>query len=169
MTRTLYVLRHAKSDYPPGVPDIDRPLGPRGRRDAPVAGRWLATASAPVTQAIVSPARRTRQTWELASSQFPTTVPIATDGRIYAAHPEQLLAVITTMGDDPDGLVLVGHNPGCEELADLLAGPGSDADAGARMEVKYPTAAIAVLESDAPWPEWTTGSARLIDFVVPRG
>lgn len=167
MTRTLFILRHAKSDYPAGVADIDRPLAARGRRDAPAAGQWLADAD--VTQAVISPARRTRQTWQLASAQWDAEVPTAIDDRIYAAHPDELLQVVRSVGGDPAGLVLVGHNPGCEELAELLAGPGSDEGALARLQIKFPTAAIAVINSDLPWADWRSGSARLTDFVVPRG
>lgn len=167
MTRTLYILRHAKSDYPAGVPDIDRPLAARGRRDAPAAGRWLAERD--VSRALVSPARRTRQTWQLASAQRDTEVPTVEDDRIYAAHPDELLQVVRGVADDPAGLVIVGHNPGCEELAELLAGPGSDEGALARLQIKYPTAAIATVVSDEPWDRWRPGSARLVGFVVPRG
>ena len=67
--RTLLLLRHAKSDWSGSVPDFDRPLAERGRTQAPLAGRWLASRSR-IDLAIVSPARRARETWELASAEL---------------------------------------------------------------------------------------------------
>ncbi len=165
---TLIVMRHAKSDWPPGVPDEDRPLSARGRRDAPVAGQWLRDhLPQPPAGAVVSPAERTRQTWDLAGAAFGDAVPVTYDPRIYAASWTTLLEVVRD--SDGDTVVLVGHNPGCEELSAQLAGPGSDRAALAAMGVKYPTAGIAVLAVPGSWRDLAAGSAVLRAFAVPRG
>ncbi|MEU8927341.1 histidine phosphatase family protein [Kitasatospora sp. NPDC048545] len=90
--RTLIVLRHAKSAWPPDVPDRERPLGPRGRRDAPEAGRWLRRRGLVPDTVVCSPARRARETWELAG-------------------PE-----LREQGRRATTVLLVGHKPALEEL-----------------------------------------------------
>lgn len=167
--RTLIILRHAKSDYPPGVPDHQRPLNGRGRRDAPAAGRWLAESGHRIDRAVVSTAERTRQTWALAAEQLGESVPTGFDERIYLASWGQLLQVVAECPEEVATLVLVGHNPGCEDLAAGLAGPGSESGLLARMEVKYPTSAIAVLSLNDPWSQLRPAGAALRNFVVPRG
>ena len=167
---TLVVLRHAKSAWPPGVADQDRPLNDRGRRDAPAAGTWLSEELPEVPGlAVVSPARRTQQTWGLVAPELRGDVPVRLDPDVYAATGAGLLGVVRGLPPQISTAVLVGHNPGCEDLADSLAGPGSDPGALAAMAVKYPTAGIAVLRLTVPWAAATPGSAALTRFVVPRG
>lgn len=167
--RTLIVLRHAKSDYPPGVADHERPLNARGRRDAPAAGRWLAESGLRIDRAVVSTAERTRQTWALAAGQLGEPVATGFDERIYLADWGTLLQVVADCPDDVETLILVGHNPGCEDLAAGLAGPGSHAEAMQSMAVKYPTSALAVLVLTDSWSRLRPGGAVLREFVVPRG
>ncbi|WP_230211275.1 SixA phosphatase family protein [Streptomyces kaniharaensis] len=85
--RTLIVLRHAKSAWPPDVPDWERPLGPRGRRDAPEAGRWLRRRGLVPDTVVCSPARRARETWELAGAELPGTPSAASGPRCTAPTP----------------------------------------------------------------------------------
>lgn len=166
----LVVLRHAKSAWPPGVADQDRPLNDRGERDAPVVGRWLAAElSQPPDLAVVSPARRTRQTWQLAAPAWPDEPAAQVDPRIYAATAGELLAVVRDLPVGVATAILVGHNPGCEDLVAALAGPGSDPAALAAMAVKYPTVGAAILRFAVPWSEVTPGSGVLLDFAAPRG
>lgn len=169
MARTLIVLRHAKSDWPVGVPDGQRPLSDRGRRDAPAAGRWLSQAGLVPDVALVSVAIRTRQTWQLAAAQLPQPVPTEFVEQIYAADWTDLLAVARSADPQCSTVIMVGHNPGSEDLATHLSGPGSDESALALMAVKYPTAAIAVLDVPGEWADLAPDSARLRSFVVPRG
>ncbi|MEV6317453.1 histidine phosphatase family protein [Streptomyces sp. NPDC051776] len=166
--RRLVVLRHAKSARPEGVPDTDRPLAPRGRRDAPVSGAWLRDADCVPDLVICSPSRRTRETWDLASAELPTAPPVRHDERLYHGSAEQLLAVVRETPADVGTLLLVGHSPGVEELILLLAGDG-DPDALARTEEKFPTSAIAVLRTPPPWPDLAPAGARLTSMTVPRG
>ena len=166
--RTLVVLRHAKSDWPEGVPDHDRPLAERGRRDAPVAGQWIAENVGPLDEVVVSTAQRTRQTWALAQPHVTVTGGVSFDDRVYAASAAALMSVLRQVRPDARDVLLVGHNPGCEDLATTLAGSHDD-DAWAAMAVKYPTAGIAVLRFFVPWSDLAPGLGRLEAFTVPRG
>jgi phosphohistidine phosphatase len=168
MTRTLLVFRHGKSDWPEGVPDAKRPLGTRGRRDAPAAGAWLVSAGLRPDLVISSPAVRARETWELAATALDEAPPVSYDKRVYAAPVPRLLEVLRDTPDDVQTLVLVGHNPGLQELVDALADDG-DPDALDQVREKFPTSAIAKLSFDGSWADMDTGSARLDELIVPRG
>ena len=165
--RTLILLRHAKSDYPPGVPDHDRPLAARGIRDAPVAGRWLADHCPRPDVVLVSSAERAQRTWELASRQLPVPVPAMTEARIYEATSETLAEIARELPEAATTAVLVGHNPGIEDLARRIA-RGGDPEALARLRLKYPTSGIAVLQSSGSWADLAS-AADLVAFAVPRG
>ncbi|MFI8950456.1 SixA phosphatase family protein [Streptomyces sp. NPDC053750] len=167
--RRLVVLRHAKSARPEGVADHDRPLAGRGRRDAPAAGRALAEADCLPDLALCSTAVRARQTWELASAQWGTPPPVRYDARLYAAAVPDLLEVVREAPAQVGTLLLVGHNPGLEELVLELAGDALD-DALDRVRVKYPTSAVAVLAwHGTDWRALAPGTALLTAMTVPRG
>jgi phosphohistidine phosphatase len=139
--RTLILLRHAKSDWSGDEADVDRPLAKRGRRQAPEAGRWLATHLDGIDLAVVSPAQRARSTWDLASAELDTPPPTRVDDRVYAASDDELLAVVRELPDDVGTVVLVGHNPGIEELASRLTGEWPP----------MPTSALAVITVPGSW------------------
>ena len=139
--RTIIFLRHAKSDWSGSVPDIERPLAERGRAQAPLAGKWLASHVGHIDLAIVSPAQRARETWEFVSSQLVPAPPAQFDDRMYAAPAGRLLDVVLAVPDEVRTLLLVGHNPGMEQLASLLAG----------KDVIMRTAGIAELRVEGPW------------------
>ncbi|MEH0421676.1 SixA phosphatase family protein [Streptomyces sp. B21-083] len=167
--RRLVVLRHAKSAWPIGVDDHDRPLGPRGLRDAPVVGRALAEADCLPDLVLCSTAERARRTWELASAEWGTPPRVRHEPRLYGADVPELLAVV---GEVPAGvgtLLLVGHNPGLEELVLELAGDALG-DALDDVRTKFPTSAIAVLawHGDS-WRDLAPGTALLTGMTVPRG
>ncbi|GAA4004381.1 histidine phosphatase family protein [Streptomyces sp. NBC_01352] len=167
--RHLVVLRHAKSAWPDGVPDHERPLAPRGRRDAPAAGRALADADLLPDLAVCSTAVRARQTWELASAQWGTPPPVRHDARVYAADVPELLAVVHEVPAEVETLLLVGHNPGLEELVLALAGDSLD-HALDEVRLKFPTSAIAVLAwRGTDWQDLAPGTALLTDVIVARG
>ena len=95
--RTLLVLRHSKSAYPADTADIDRPLAPRGQRDAVAAGRWLRDEGLIPDVVVCSTAERTRETWDLVSDQLGWAEEpgmLHYDPRLYEASPADLLAVI---------------------------------------------------------------------------
>ena len=139
--RTLILLRHAKSDWSTGAADIDRPLAERGRRQAPVAGRWLAANIDSIGLAVVSPANRARSTWELVMAELDVPPRTRIDDRLYAASADELLAVVRDLPDDVETAVLVGHNPGFEDLATLLSGKAT----------RITTSALAVLTISGSW------------------
>ncbi|MCK5748005.1 histidine phosphatase family protein [Oricola sp.] len=162
--KTLYLLRHAKSSWDdPSLDDFDRPLSKRGRKAAPLIGRYMAERNWQPDLALVSPAVRARDTWHLVASEMPKPVETRFEPSIYMAEPEALLALLRNT-DTPGSVILVGHNPGLEQLAARLAGPGSQPQAHARMAEKYPTAALARFEVHAMEP----CGAILTDFVRAR-
>jgi phosphohistidine phosphatase len=165
--RNLLVLRHAKSDWPDGVPDHERPVAARGRREAPLVGQWLHEHGPMPDLVVCSPALRARQTWDLVTQELPAPPEVRLDERVYDAPASQLLTVIGETPDEVTTLLLIGHNPSTEELAGLLAG-GGDKGALDRMRAKFPTAALAVLAFDAAWSDLEPGGAQLVDFVVAR-
>jgi phosphohistidine phosphatase len=175
--RKLVLLRHAKSAWP-DVPDHERPLAGRGRRDAPVMGRWLRAAGHVPDRVLCSTARRTRETWQLAQPELGAAPPVSFEDRVYEASAEELLDLARHTRSAVKTLLIVGHAPGIPELALMLAGAGAPPDGGEggavpqdvvdRMRAKFPTAAIAVLELTGPWDRLTPGAARLTSFVIPR-
>lgn len=162
MAFTLVLLRHAKSAYPSGVPDHDRPLNPRGRADAPAAGRQIRQAVGFIEVALVSTAMRAQQTWELSGVQAGS---VQNRRDLYLASWPDMLEVVRTV-DAPSAMV-VAHNPGTEDLATRLAGDSGSSEYQ-RMLVKFPTAAFAVLRADVPFARWQAGCARLVSFEVGR-
>lgn len=165
--RRLMLLRHAKSDWPPGMADLDRPLNDRGRAAAPLMGRYLAEEGLLPDLALVSPARRTAETFDLVAPSL-GDVASRTEPRIYEAPAERLLEVVRETSDDVRALLLVGHNPGSEDLARRLVGHG-DRYAFARMSEKYPTAGLAVIDFAVErWSEVAPRGGRLDRFVTPK-
>jgi phosphohistidine phosphatase len=138
---TLILLRHAKSDWSGDEGDVARPLAGRGRRQAPEAGSWLAANIARIDEAVVSPAVRAQSTWELVEAELDVPPPVRVDDRVYAASDRELLAVVRELPDQAATVVLVGHNPGLEDLVLLLTGES------ARM----PTSALAVISVSGSW------------------
>jgi phosphohistidine phosphatase len=161
------LLRHAKSARPAGVADMDRPLAARGRDAAPRMGRYLAEEGLLPDLVVVSAARRTRETWEHVEPHVDATE-IRFDARIYEAPASRLLAVVRESPSSARSVLLIGHNPGFEDLAKLLVGHG-DRYAFARLTQKYPTAGLAVIDFDREnWSEIAPRSGRLDRFVTPK-
>ncbi|HQR79923.1 MAG TPA: histidine phosphatase family protein [Actinomycetota bacterium] len=165
MTSTLVLLRHAKSAYPDGVADHDRPLSPRGLRDAPVAGELLARHLPSIEIALVSTATRTQQTWDLARSAL-TVAQQENVPELYLASADAMLGRIRAL--DTQSALVVSHNPGTEVLAEQLT-QNTDSSAYLHMLTKFPTAAFAVLQADVPFAQWGYGVAQLLAFEVGRG
>lgn len=166
-TRRLILLRHAKSDRPAGIRDLDRPLNPRGRRAAPLVGAYMAGEGLVPDHVLVSPSQRTRETWEaVAESLGHPPHKVAQD--IYEAPVESLLAVIRAAPDEARTLLVIGHNPGLQDLAVHLVGDGPK-DLCRRLSAEFPTAALAVIDIPAEaWAGIGAGTGRLERFVRPR-
>jgi len=166
--RRLMLLRHAKTERPvPGEPDRGRKLTERGRADVPVIGAYMARHGLVPALALVSPATRAEQTWDLLAACFAKTPEAVSDERIYNADPERLMGLIAETRGAPS-LLLVGHNPGIHELAVQLIASG-DAAARERVTEKLPTSGLVVI--DLPFDTWSrlhAHAGRLERFVSPR-
>jgi phosphohistidine phosphatase len=164
-TRRLILLRHAKSDWP-DVPDRDRPLAKRGRRDAPRIGRWLHEHGYQPDVVVCSAARRTRQTWDLVAPELGGRPAVRFEPRAYAASAMTLLDLAQELPSRYRTALLIAHNPGLSELASSLAAPPATGN-GPRPRLNLPTAGVAVLEFAGDWPALSGGHARLLDHIVP--
>ena len=165
MTRQLILFRHAKSDWP-DVPDDERPLAKRGRRDAPKMGRWLHEHGYQPEVVVVSTARRTRQTWDLVAPELGGTPAVRFEPRAYEASALTLLYLIQELPSRYQTALLIAHNPGLSELASNLAA-ATVTDNGPRPRISLPTAAVAVFEFRGDWPALTPGHARLTSLITP--
>lgn len=163
--RTLVLLRHAKSDYPPGVPDIDRPLSLRGVRDATAAGIWLKAAFPSIDEVRVSPALRARQTWSFVSEHVAASS-VRDEPLIYSDWGERLPDVIRSIDPEARTALIVGHNPGIESLAMAMCRDANFA-ACARMARKYPTCGVTLVNFPGEWSGQS--AAEVVAFAVPRG
>jgi phosphohistidine phosphatase len=165
--RRLLLLRHAKSAWPDGTADVDRPLAERGRDAAPRMGAYIADEGLAPDLALVSPARRARETWDLVKARL-GDVPMRLEPRLYESTPVRLLTVVGEVQVSVRTLLLIGHNPAVEDLARQLAEEG-DRDGLTRMARKYPTAGLAVLDFPVEtWTEAVSGSGCLERFATPK-
>lgn len=162
----LMLLRHAKAG-PASAQDFDRSLAPRGREAAPLMGAYLEEQQLFPDLALVSAATRTRETWDLVQPHL-GEVEVRYEPRIYEAPPERLLAVLREVEPGIRAVLMVGHNPGFQDLARLLVGYG-DRYAFARVAQKFPTAALAVIDfGEEDWAGVKPGQGRLDRFVTPK-
>ena len=158
----LVLIRHAKADYPPATADRDRPLAPRGRRDAKVGGVWLRDHAGQVLTgsvlALVSSATRTQQTWELVGRHL--DVEAIVDPRLYAAPMDAVVEVISE--HEADTVIVVGHNPTMHDMSLQLAGNDPHRLLPA-IAWRFPTCTIAAIELDPddPWG-YRTGTALAV-------
>ncbi len=163
MTRTLILMRHGKSAYPPGVDDHDRPLTPRGRREAGLAGRWLRDTQPPIDAVRCSTAVRTRETFAATG----VAAPAVFDRDIYEASEETLIELVRLCDPEVATLLVIGHAPGMPRTAWELASDHGTDDA-VRLARKFSTSALAVLRFDRPWDRVDSGTADLVSFHIPR-
>jgi phosphohistidine phosphatase len=164
--KRLYLLRHAKSSWDdPTLADHDRPLSPRGRRAAGVMAEHLRRKRIAPALVLCSPSRRTRQTLTRIAPSLGESADVQIRSGLYAASASALLEVLREVPDDVESVMLIGHNPGIQDLALSLAGDGSEI---ARVRSKFPTAALATLEFRTSWRELAPGSAELVSFVKPK-
>ncbi|RZQ60692.1 histidine phosphatase family protein [Amycolatopsis suaedae] len=152
-------MRHAKSAWPDGVADLERPLNDRGRRDAPAAGRWLRESGLVPDHVLCSPALRTRQTLALTGAEWETMPPVIEDDRLYGESLPGMLAAVRTAPPTARTVLLVGHNPDVTTLVVALAGE----------PVSFRTATLAVLDSTAGWAAADSGWGALRTAHTARG
>lgn len=167
----LLLLRHAKSSWrDASLSDHDRPLNRRGRTAAIRMGEYLVAKDLLPDLVLCSTAKRARTTWTLAARAFGDQAPkCAYNRELYHAAPSDLLFCVQAAADSVQWLLVVGHNPGIELLAQRLSGPGSDEDAFEHMTAKYPTAGLAHFSVAAPsWSNLEPEACSLEAFVIPN-
>jgi phosphohistidine phosphatase len=169
LERHVVLVRHAKSAWPHGVPDHERPLTGKGRRNAQATGEWFAAEGPRPQLVLCSDATRARHTWEIvAASIRGGQPPVRVRPELYGADPQDVLDLLHSVPDSVSVVVVVGHQPTLGQTALLLAGPGSDPGGLDRIEAKYPTNGVAVLRFRGRWEGLDAGGAVLESFVVPR-
>jgi phosphohistidine phosphatase len=165
--RTLYLLRHAKSAWDdPDVEDHDRPLAPRGKRAARAIAKVFRGLKADPQLVLCSTAARTRETLDLVMPGFTEAPLIAVERGLYLAAAESILARLHQVDDRIERALVIGHNPGLQELA-LMLGQTSPAKLHRAIGRKFPTAALATYEWDGAWAALAPDTARLTAFVTP--
>lgn len=167
--KSLHLLRHAKSSWDDPVDrDFDRPLNARGRRAALAMGQWLAGEGLAFDRVLASPAARILETISGVESGLGRPLAARHDRRIYMASAATLFDLVRETADDTGNLLLIGHNPGLEDLL-LLATEGDTGPLRREAELKYPTATFATLSLPiSRWADLAEGGARLTRFVRPR-
>lgn len=168
--KTLTLLRHAKSGWDdPALRDFDRPLNAKGQRAAMTVGRHWRALGLGFDRALASPAVRVTETLAQVGTGYGRDLAPEWDRRLYLASPMTLLDIVREQDDAVDHLLLVGHNPGLEELVLLLVPDTEGAALRDAVEEKFPTASTARLECDvATWRDVAPDAARLALFVRPR-
>ncbi|MFM5955158.1 MAG: SixA phosphatase family protein [Novosphingobium sp.] len=168
--KILGLFRHAKSDWQdPRARDFDRPLNERGREGAAVMGRHVRDHGVAWDRIISSPALRCTETIEIACEAAGRPMAVNWDRRIYLASSTTLADLLRETEGDPKAVLMVGHNPGLEDLIfDLVPDDGSSPLRDV-VEVKFPTASFAVLELDIDrWADLADKCARLVHLTRPR-
>ena len=159
--KSLLLMRHAKSDYPPSIADdFDRPLSKRGRKDLTFMTNLLASADNPPDLILSSSAVRAERT----AAAMATALKIEArkfccEDRLYLATPAYLFAAVADLPDRADSALIVGHNPGLEEWINLLCG----------ADLRLPTAGLAALSLKITgWAQVHEAQGQLRWFAIPR-
>lgn len=168
--KTLTVLRHAKSSWDDAVArDFDRPLNARGQRAAGTVGRHMRAEGLSFDHVVASPAARVVETVEQVELGYGSALAPAWDRRIYLASASTLLDVVHELPAGADSALLIGHNPGLEDLILMLVPDRAEDLLRDSVEEKFPTAALAVVTFDASeWDMIRSHTGTLVRFVRPR-
>lgn len=167
--KTLTLLRHAKSGWnDPVARDFDRPLNDRGRRAAQTMGRHMRAIGLAFDQVVASPAVRVVETLEDVEKGYGRELHPAFDRRVYLASGVTLLDIVNGLPDSAATALMIGHNPGLEDLAMMLV-PDTGAALRDALETKYPTATLAEIALDIDsWADAAAGAGTLNRFIRPR-
>jgi phosphohistidine phosphatase len=166
---TLTLFRHAKSSWDhANLTDFDRPLNERGKRDAPVMGRYLIKHDLIPDLILCSAAQRARETLDLAWADWPSRPHAEYSEALYLATTDTMLGILRNVELHSAHVMMIAHNPGIHSFAMSMAGTG-EADARHALSSKYPTAAIASITFDVKrWPDIKPGSGTLQLFMTPK-
>lgn len=170
VVKTLVLIRHAQAAGAEDVPDHERPLTERGRRDARQAGTWLRSQGLAPEIAVVSSATRAQETYRGLAGELatPPEQHRGAEDAYYAAAGE-LLDILRTVPPQRSNAMLIAHNPGIGMLAAALDDGESTAEGAATMRAGFSTASVAVFELPGQWAELDPGVARLTAYTVARG
>ena len=164
--KTLTLLRHAKSGHDPHIArDFDRALNAKGKRAAAMMGQHARSLGLEFGRVVASPAVRVVETIEAFADGYRQTLSPIWDRRVYLASAPTLLDIVVSTPDTDDNLLLIGHNPGLEDLVLMLAAGDELRDA---VEQKFPTAALAQLRFDGRWEDCGAALCAITRFVRPR-
>jgi phosphohistidine phosphatase len=165
----LTIMRHAKSDWgQPGLADFDRPLNERGRKAAKAIGKALRQRHVGFDQVFASPALRVRETLAHLEKGFDAALPVCFEQQLYGADESVLEHVIRAIPASVHAPLLVGHNPGLQQLV-LALTRADEAGLRDRVAAKFATVAVAVIELDAVrWDEVAHGSGKIAELIVPK-
>jgi phosphohistidine phosphatase len=164
--RRIILLRHGKSSWSdPTLSDVDRPLAPRGERASRNIAKYLRRNRIRPALVLCSPSLRTRQTLEAIEPSLGKGCSVELEAELYAASEQKLLERLRALPEAADSVLLIGHNPGLQELALVLASRGVDLP---KLKQKFPTGALATLVVGGNWAAFRPGDAELVDYVVPR-
>jgi phosphohistidine phosphatase len=165
--RLVYLMRHAKSSWDdPDLADHDRPLSARGLKAAARMAELILREEIAPALILCSSARRARETLAPIRQAIGDRARVEVEEGLYGAGADQLLHRLRQVPSSAASVMVIGHNPGIQELAVNFVG---DQGAQARLRVKFPTAALAVLGTDIPrWAKLNEGGAELLAFLRPR-
>ena len=164
--KQLFLLRHAKSSWDDSdLVDHDRPLAPPGRRAVKFIAEHQSREGVRPALVLCSSSQRTRETLDGIVPALSERLSVQIERELYAASEQSLLDRLRAVEDRVESLMLIGHNPGMEQLALSLSGAGHKL---AALRRKYPTGALATLEFGGRWGDLRPGHAELTDFVTPK-
>ncbi len=166
-TRTVLLLRHGKSSWAdPALQDADRPLTARGERAARRVAKYMRRKGIRPALILCSPSLRTRQTLAAIEPALGRRCPIEFVPGLYAASQAELLERLRALPESVGSVLVIGHNPGLQNLALALASRGAGL---AQVEAKFPTGALATIACRCErWSDLGPGEGELVDYVIPR-
>ena len=160
--RTLLILRHAKTQPDAPAGDHARALTERGHRDAATIAAHIRNVIGTPDAIVTSDATRARQTASIVAAALESTSPPSEEPRIYNAGLDTLLSVVRSLPDEATTVIIIGHNPGFEELAAALGSNSGE-------DVRLPTAGLAILDFDVErWSEIQPGSGTVREITSPK-
>jgi phosphohistidine phosphatase len=164
--RELYILRHAKSDWGSDAKsDFDRPLAKRGKKDAPSMGKWLAKQNLKIDFIVSSPAERAKQTiYAVVKELGISKKEIHYNEKIYMASLETLLQVLEESPKKAKKVMLVGHNPGLDDLLQYLVKDPPLTESGKLLT----TACLAQITLPEDWTQLQRHCGKLVNLTRPR-
>jgi phosphohistidine phosphatase len=164
--RELYILRHAKSDWDSSAQsDFERPLAKRGKKDAPAMGEWMAKQKIKIDYIASSPAERAKQTvYAVVKELDIAKKEIHFNDKIYMASLESLLRVLGEIPKKANKVMLVGHNPGLDDLLQYLVKDPPLTESGKLLT----TACLARITLPQDWTQLQRHCGSLIDLTRPR-